>query len=152
MAFGHIIPRPEIPDTDDGYLEELAKNIFRVGFNWIVVEEHWPDIQEAFTEFQIAKVAAFTDEDVARLVDNSKIIRHRKKIGAIIANAQLIKAIVNEHGSFGQYLATFRNDPYPVRRDRIADSFRHLGKTGAFCFLYCVNEKVPSWDDRFTEV
>lgn len=151
MAFKYLIPEPITPKSDDQYLEELAKNIFRVGFNWQLVEKRWPDIREAFAKFSIEKVARFDDEDIGVLVSNTKIIKHRKKITAIIRNSKLIKAIANEHGSFENYLKSFRREQYPVRRDRIALTFHHLGKTGAFCFLYCVGEDVPSWEERFME-
>lgn len=147
----YLIPEPRIPSSDDGYLDELAKNIFRVGFNWRIVEERWVTIREAFDGFQIEKVAAYDAGDVARLLETPQVIRHRKKILAIIDNAKLIRALCRTYGSFALYLGKFRDEPYPRRRDRIAATFRHVGKTAAFCFLYCVGEDVPNWDERFTD-
>ncbi|OGY21436.1 MAG: hypothetical protein A3A65_00250 [Candidatus Chisholmbacteria bacterium RIFCSPLOWO2_01_FULL_49_14] len=152
MHFGYIIPKPKTPDNDHEYLEVLAKNIFRMGFNWIVVEERWPEIRKAFDEFRVEKVAGYTESDVMRLLDDKRMIRHRKKIEAIISNATLVRAIANQFGSFKEYLKSFRDEPYHRRRDRIALSFRNLGKTGAFCFLYTINEEVPKWEERLSEL
>ena len=152
MHIGYIIPKPMTPDNDHEYLEVLAKNIFRMGFNWIVVEERWPEIRKAFDEFRVEKVAGYTESDVMRLLDDKRMIRHRKKIEAIISNATLVRAISNQFGSFREYLKSFRDEPYYRRRDRIALSFRNLGKTGAFCFLYSIDEEVPGWDERLSEL
>ncbi len=56
------------------------------------------------------KVAAFTEEDVDRLLQNEGIIRNKLKIRAAITNAQRFLEIQNEFGSFYNYLLTFFPD------------------------------------------
>ncbi len=52
------IPSRIRPDGDSGYLEELTKAIFRVGFSWRVVREKWDAFRQAFDGFDMDRVAA----------------------------------------------------------------------------------------------
>lgn len=90
---------------DDRYLAEMAKAIFRSGFVWRVVESKWPGFEEAFHEFDPGKVAQLTRTELAELAEDTRIIRHRKKIDAVRENARFLVETGMEHGSFGRFLA-----------------------------------------------
>lgn len=90
---------------DDRYLAEMAKAIFRSGFVWKVVETKWPGFEEAFHGFDPGKVAQLTQGELAELAKDERIIRHRKKIEAVRANARFVVETGMDHGSFGRFLA-----------------------------------------------
>lgn len=68
--------------------EKLCLEGFQAGLSWITILRRRPAFRAAFAGFDIQAVAAFTDEDVERLVADQSIIRHRGKITAAIGNAR----------------------------------------------------------------
>jgi DNA-3-methyladenine glycosylase I len=73
---------------DDGLYERLTLEAFQSGLSWITILRKRPAFRSAFAGFEIAKVAAFTDADVERLLGDAGIVRNRSKIEAAIANAR----------------------------------------------------------------
>ncbi len=142
------IPPRERPAGDSGYLEQMTKAIFRAGFRWQIIRSKWPNFQRAFDHFDIDRVAAYDEPDVERLLADFGIVRNGRKIEATLHNARIMRGLVAEHGSVHDYLRSLDGKEYPERRAELVQRFRHLGPTGAFVFLYCVAEDVPSWEDR----
>jgi 3-methyladenine DNA glycosylase Tag len=145
---GIIIPPRRRPADDNGYFEMLAQAVFQAGFSWRVVRDKWPGFQRAFDGFDIEKVARYDFTDIERLLADPGIIRNGRKIEAVIANARVMQGLIAEHGSFYAYLRTLDHLPYEKRKRELARRFRWLGRTGVFCFLWCVDEEVPDWEDR----
>ncbi len=134
------------PQSDRCYFENLCRILFQTGLNWAVVEKKWPTIKEAFEDFNIQKVACFTDEDVACLLGNSGIIRNRGKIKAIIRNAQTFLAIEQQHGSFQRYLDSIdKTSNYAKVVKTLINNFKWLGQSTASTFLYTVGEDINVW-------
>ncbi|MFE2049223.1 DNA-3-methyladenine glycosylase I [Streptomyces sp. NPDC059459] len=73
---------------DDALFERLSLEAFQSGLSWITILRRRPGFRSAFAGFAIAEVAAFTDEDRARLLADAGIIRNRAKIDATLANAR----------------------------------------------------------------
>jgi DNA-3-methyladenine glycosylase I len=143
------VPPPQRkPDSDDQYLEELTKAVFRSGFSWQVVENKWPNFQKAFANFSLEAVADFDERDVERLLADVGIVRNARKIDATIKNARTMKELRDEHGTFHAYLRSLDNMEYGQRSKELQKRFSHLGRTGTFTFLWCVAEPVPEWEDR----
>ena len=93
------------PTTDESVLmERLALEIFQAGLSWGIVLKKRAATFDAFDGFQIDKVAAYGDKDVARLLDNAGIIRNRLKVHAIIHNANVIKGFQESHGGFTDWI------------------------------------------------
>ncbi len=95
---------------DDRYLAEMTKCIFRAGFVWKIIENKWPDFEEAFYGFNPAGMAALSDEAIETLAQNKSIVRNYKKIVSVRDNAWFINDIAAEHGSFGQFIADWPSD------------------------------------------
>jgi 3-methyladenine DNA glycosylase Tag len=93
--------------TDDRYLAGMARAIFSAGFVWSVIEKKWPGFEAAFDGFDPAKVAAYGEEDVDRLLKDARIVRNGPKIMAVIANARFVAETSRQHGSFGKFLANW---------------------------------------------
>jgi 3-methyladenine DNA glycosylase Tag len=145
---GFEIPPRITPADDNGYFEQMTKAIFQAGFSWQVVNNKWPDFRQAFDAFDVDRVAAYGLEDVDRLLSDAGIVRNGRKIEATIANAIQFQAIRREFGSFAGYLRSMDYLPYRERQKVLSKRFKNLGRTGAFVFLWCVNEEVPDWEER----
>jgi DNA-3-methyladenine glycosylase I len=79
------------PVADDRILfERLSLEIFQAGLSWRLVLIKRAGFARAFAGFDVARVAAFDDADVLRLLADPAIIRNRRKIEAVIANARVL--------------------------------------------------------------
>ena len=137
--------KPKKPDALSGYLEAISRPIFSTGMSWRVVEAKWDGIRQAFAGFDPDKVAALTPADVDRLVEDSRVIRNRRKIEAIIGNARRMIELDREHGGFRRYLESRGSIDATVAALR--REFRFLGESGAYIFLWSVDEPVPSHEE-----
>jgi len=117
-APGHPLHGP-YHDTEYGFparaervlFERLALEIMQAGLSWEIVLKKRKALNKAFDRFVPAKVAAYTEDDVLRLLADPGIIRNRLKIEAIIANAQRLLAIRESTGSFAQWLDLHHPQP-----------------------------------------
>lgn len=99
-----------VPVYDDEKLFEfLILESFQAGLSWYIVLKKRENFRQAFSNFDAAKIAKFTVQDVERLMQNEGIIRNRSKIVAAIENAKLYLEIQKEFGSFSKYIWQFTN-------------------------------------------
>jgi len=134
------------PTSDNVYFENMSRVIFQAGLNWQVVDKKWPSIKESFCNFNIQEVAAFTDADVGRLLRDSRIIRNKGKIQAIIRNAITFRAIEKQYGSFQKYLENMdKSENYSKVIKMLINNFKWLGSSSASMFLYTVGEDINVW-------
>jgi 3-methyladenine DNA glycosylase Tag len=127
------------------YLEVMSKAVFQTGISWKVVENKWPGIREALYSFDAAAVAAMTPDELDRLAQDARVIRNRRKLEAIVANAQAMLELEAQHGGFQSYLRS-----HPDFENTVADlrkRFKFLADMGAYYFLYVVGEKVPPHEE-----
>ncbi|MCX5204409.1 DNA-3-methyladenine glycosylase I [Streptomyces sp. NBC_00237] len=75
---------------DDALYERLCLEAFQSGLSWLTILRRREGFRTAFSGFEIAKVAEFTDADAARLLADPGIIRNRAKIEATLANARVL--------------------------------------------------------------
>jgi DNA-3-methyladenine glycosylase I len=108
------------PVHDDAELfERLALESFQAGLSWSTILRKRPAFRIAFAGFDPAVVAAFDDDDRARLMADAGIVRNGAKIDATIGNAAALLATAAEFGSFDAYLASVVPPP-PARLPRSA--------------------------------
>jgi DNA-3-methyladenine glycosylase I len=87
------------PDVDERSLyEKLVLEGFQSGLSWVTILRKRPGFRAAFADFDPAAVAAFDDEDVARLMHDAGIVRNRRKIEAAIVNARATVALREDGG------------------------------------------------------
>ena len=92
------------PVADDRRLfEKLCLESFQSGLSWRTILEKRENFRTAFAGFDPEQVAAFTESDVARLLADAGIVRHRGKIEATIGNARAWQRIEAERG-FDRFL------------------------------------------------
>ena len=73
---------------ESAMFEALTLGVFEVGLSWSIVFGKRDGFRHAFLGFVVAKVAAMTEQDVNRLVQDASIIRNRAKIQATVDNAR----------------------------------------------------------------
>lgn len=99
-------------NLDDQYLYEiLVLELFQSGLSWSTILHKRENFRAAFKNFDIVKVAQFTDADISMLLQNKGIIRNQRKITAAIKNAQAIQTIKEKYDSFAKYLQQFVHTP-----------------------------------------
>ena len=114
--------RPVVDDTR--LFEKLILEGFQSGLSWLTILRKRAGFRAAFADFDIPTVAAFTDRDVARLLDDAAIVRHRGKIEATIANARGAIAAQEAHGSLATLFWS-----YEPRRARVPRVLADLAST-----------------------
>lgn len=93
-----------VPEYDDRALfEKLMLDGFQAGLSWITILRKRDNFRTAFDGFDPSIVAGYGEKDVARLLADAGIVRHRGKIEATIGNAQAWLSLM-ERGSFTDFL------------------------------------------------
>ena len=94
-----------VPVFDDRQLfTMLILEGAQAGLNWLTILKKRENFTKAFDGFDMKKIANYTDDDRARLLQDKGIIRNRLKIDAAIKNAKGSLAIIEEYGSLSEYL------------------------------------------------
>ena len=127
------------------YLSVMSKSVFQSGMSWDVVESKWPGTTEAFYNWDMDKIAMMGEPDVERLAQDTRVIRNRRKLAAVIDNAGTMLGLEKEHGTFKKYLRSHGDDYYALEQD-LRKHFKFLGEMGIFHFLYVVGEQVPEYE------
>ena len=103
--------------TDDRRLfEKLCLEGFQSGLSWLTILNKREAFRNAFADFDAAAVARFGEADVARLLQDAGIVRHRGKIESTINNARRALALAEECGSLAEY--AWRFEPKAASRPR----------------------------------
>ncbi|MCL4214780.1 MAG: DNA-3-methyladenine glycosylase I [Gemmatimonadales bacterium] len=104
-----------VPVTDDIRLfEKLSLEGFQAGLSWITILRKREAFRRGFAGFDPAAVARFGSRDIARLLRDAGIVRHRGKIEAVINNARRYPALREEFGSLASFIWSFE----PGRAER----------------------------------
>lgn len=97
-----------IPVRDDRLLfEMLTLEGAQAGLSWEVVLRKREGYRRAFHRFDIARVAAMRDDDLASLREDPSIVRNRLKIASVRSNARAILDVKRSEDSFADYLWSF---------------------------------------------
>lgn len=103
------------PVADDRRLfEKICLEGFQSGLSWLTILNKREAFRRGFAGFDIDAMARFGDGDVARLLADAGIVRHRGKIVSAINNARRAIALRDEFGSLAAYF--WRREPDPATR------------------------------------
>jgi DNA-3-methyladenine glycosylase I len=106
------------PVADDVRLfEKLSLEGFQAGLSWLTILRKREAFRRAFAGFDFERVARFGEKDVARLLSDAGIVRHRGKIEAVINNARRAVELVEREGSLARYVWGFEPAPRERRPD-----------------------------------
>ena len=146
-----------VPERDGTRLfGKFVLDSFQAGLSWLVILRKREAFRRAFAGFDPARMAAFGEADVHRLMNDAGIVRNRAKIEAAITAAR----IVVEHGGpdwFARFLWDFVDgrplQPCFERREQVPDStplsarisremkrlgFRFCGPVTVYAFMQAV--------------
>lgn len=127
----------EYPQSDQEYFNLLARAVFSAGLGPKVVESRWKDVGGAFHGFDPAEVRTMDESDVGRLLSDPAVIRNRRKIEAVIKNADTFLEKTKKHKSFHAYLGKLgAASNLDATAEELAQTFTHLGRTSALFFLF----------------
>lgn len=99
-----------VPVYDDRLLfENLTLEGAQAGLSWSSILKRREGYRAAFAQFDINLVAAFDQQDMARLLQNPAIIRNRLKIASVLTNARKVIEVQQEFGSFSEFIWQFVN-------------------------------------------
>lgn len=97
-----------VPLHDDQQLFEfLCLEGAQAGLSWRTVLDKRARYRELFHEFDIERVAALTDDELELRLTDPGIIRNRRKVFTMRKNARLTLDVIEQFGSFDDYLWTF---------------------------------------------
>lgn len=105
------------PVADDQRLfEKLCLEGFQSGLSWLTILRKRENFRSAFARFDFERVARFGARDVARLLKDAGIVRHRGKIESTINNARRAKELAADEGSIASFVWSF--EPSPAERPK----------------------------------
>lgn len=97
-----------LPVHDDQRLfEKICLEGFQSGLSWLTILRKRDNFRRAFADFMPSAVEKFGEPDIARLVADAGIIRHRGKIESVINNARRYADLVAEYGSLDAFVWGF---------------------------------------------
>jgi len=97
-------------DDDRRLFEKLCLEGFQAGLSWLTILNKRENFRKGFANFDAAKVAKFGEKDVARLLADEGIVRHRGKIASTINNARRALELRQEFGSIAAFAWGFEEE------------------------------------------
>ena len=137
---------------EERLFEKLCLEAFQAGLSWLTILRRREALRAAFAGFDPERVAAFTDRDVGRLLDDTSIVRNRAKIVATIDNARALCELRRRGVHLGALVWSFAPEPsarpgrpeeVPARTAASAalasslkdHGFRFVGPVTAYAFM-----------------
>ena len=125
-------------DDDRRLFEKMALEGFQSGLSWITILRKRENFRHAFENFDIFSVSRFRQRDVARLLKDAGIVRHRGKIEATINNARRAIEIQKEFGSLASYVWRWEKAPEAatsLSKDLKRRGWSFVGPTTVYSFM-----------------
>ena len=108
-----------VPAHDDTHLfEMLILEGAQAGLSWSTILDKRDNYRRAFDNFDVARVARYTDKKLEKLLSDPGIVRNRLKVASSVRNAKAFVAVQAEYGSFATYLWRWVDDEPIVNRPR----------------------------------
>jgi DNA-3-methyladenine glycosylase I len=111
-------------EGDQEMFERICLEGFQAGLSWITILKRREGFRKAFKNFDIKKVAKFTDSDIDRLMQDERIIRNRAKILSAVKNANIVLEMAKQGESISQLIWQFA--PPASKRTSPAKNFEWL--------------------------
>ncbi len=157
----------QITRLDDYYLFELLiLEGMQAGLSWEIILQKRENYRLLFDEFDFNKIANYNHDKLESLYLDSRIVRHRLKINAIVNNAIQFIKVIKEFGSFINYLNQFVfNEQYivdiSITKNELSDiiskdlrkrGFKFVGSTIIFSYLQAIGIIVSHEGECFRSV
>lgn len=97
-----------VPVYDDKTIFEfLVLESFQAGLSWEIILNKREGFKKAFDDFDFLKIASYDQNKISSLQKDTNIIRNKLKINAAVNNAQQVIKVIEEFGSFKNYIWDF---------------------------------------------
>jgi len=139
------------PVSDDFRLfEKLSLESFQSGLSWRTILAKRENFRTAFHGFDFNRIARFSELDIARLLEDEGIVRHRGKIEAVINNARQARELVKQEGSLAAFFWRYEPDAKQLAEPQTASTspasialskdlkkmgWKFVGPTTAYAFM-----------------
>lgn len=132
---------------DRAQFEFLSLEVMQCGLNWTMMIKKREIFRECFDGFDFEKIARYGERDIERIMSAEGMIKSRRKIAAIINNAQRFLEVRREFGTFSDWLWSFtggktvcyighgKENAAPVARNGLSDDISRELKRRGFKFL-----------------
>lgn len=125
---------------DDRFLAMMTRAVNQAGFRWSVVAKKWPEIEEAFHQFNITKLSKLNPRHWDEYSGDKRIIRNPQKIRAVLDNLHFVMEVAKEHGSFARFIAYWPQEDQLGLQDYLKIHGSRLGGSTAQWFLRYVGK------------
>lgn len=95
---------------DRKHFEYISMEVMQCGLNWTMMLKKREIFKECFSDFDYVQIAGYTEQDIARILNVEGMIKSRRKVEAIIANAKAYLKIIEEYGSFDKYIWSYSDN------------------------------------------
>lgn len=139
---------------DQKLFEFMVLDAFQAGLSWRTILYKRENFRRAFENFEVEKIALFTENRIQELMQDATIVRNQAKIRATVLNAQALIRTIAEFGSFDKYIWQFTggktivnhpitNADIPAKspesdamsKDLIKRGFKFVGSTICYAFM-----------------
>jgi DNA-3-methyladenine glycosylase I len=124
-------------ESDNELFERLVFEINQAGLSWDLILKKQEAFRQAYHQFDIETVANYDEKEVARLLNDTGVIRNKLKVSAAIHNAKEILKLQAEHGTFKNWI----EHQHPKTKEEWVKIFK---KTFKFTGGEIVNEFLMS--------
>lgn len=119
------LPVEQLLDTPDSvFLSMMTRRVFQAGMKHSVINDRWPYFEQVFDGFDVYHCAMLSPDDIERLMQDSGLIRHRRKLASIPQNAAMMLAWRKDYDTAAQFLTS-----YP--KHRVVELWIYLKRHGA---------------------
>lgn len=123
--------------TDDEYFSILVLVAFYSGFRAATVKSKQDIIQMHFPSWKV--VSAYTEEDIANIINDPEMISNERKIRACVANAKTFSSIISKHGTIKKYIDSYSPmesfENLLLFKEALEASFEYLGGITVYHFM-----------------
>lgn len=143
--------------NEEKLFEMLSLESMQAGLSWSTILKKRASMQAAFDQFDYDQIALYQEEKIVALLNNPGVIRHRKKIEALVNNAQAYLAVQAKYGSFDTFIWQFvDNQPIVnhwqnsqevpsatelstiISKQLKQEGFKFLGTTSVYAFMQSI--------------
>jgi len=107
-------------DDDRCLFGKLSLEGFQSGLSWRTILAKRDNFRTAFHDFDFDRIARFTERDIARLLKDEGIVRHRGKIEAVVNNARRARELVKNEGSIAAFVWRYEPDAKQLPKPQTA--------------------------------
>lgn len=131
-----VSSRKKLAETgDDRFLAMMTKCINQAGFSWKVIENKWPQFEEAFFNFDLGKLGLLSSEQWEAYASDRRVVRNWQKIKALQENVFFVQEESRKHGSFGSFIAAWSTSDQIGLMAYLKQHGSRLGGQSALWFL-----------------